>query len=426
MGPNDVASPVGGAFRAGGCPRLTGYDALNEQQLRNPFPLLERARRELPVFYDETNRSWCITRYEDILTVLRDERSFTAAGLAVRPVPAALRERMPEYLWADTLVNLDPPQHTPVREVIQAPFRPGHIRPVEPVAREIARGLVRRAKPHGGMDFPDDFAFPFSFKVLSTILGISEEDFPLILQGVNAVFAIISGALQEEAELACATQVAELTDWLREFVDYRRKHPGDDYCSIMIAAKDAEGGNRDDNDEVAGHMFTLVAAGFETTALMLTDIFYTLLENPERWEQLVANPDLAPRAVEEAFRLRPAVKEVYRTTTRPVLIGSTSIPAGERVALVLPPPTVTRMSMCTQIPTTWTVKPRPHTSGWDGGPTFVSAHRWPGLTDGLPSKHSSKECLTSDYWQTRKSHSAATRGCSPLNTSTSPGRCDPS
>ncbi len=337
MSPSHADQAVETSFRTGGCPHLAGYDPLNEEQLRNPFPIWERARREVPVFYDEANRVWGISRHEDVLQVLHDDQSFSAAGsVAVRAVPPALRDRMPEYLWAHTLVNLDPPEHTPVRKVIQAPFRPGNLRPVEPVARDIARDLIRRAKPHGGMDFPSDFAFPFSFKVLSRILGISEEDFPQILQGVNAVFAIVSGALQEEEELAYATQIADLTDWLRELVEDRRKHPGDDYCSIMIAEKDSETGKTSSNDEVAAHMFTLVASGFETTALMLADLFYTLLEERTRWEHLVADPSLAPRAVEEALRLRTAVKAVYRTTTRPVTIGGASIPAGERVALLLP------------------------------------------------------------------------------------------
>ena len=336
MNPSHGHEAVDNSFRPAHCPLLAGYDPLNEEQLRDPFPILERARRELPVFYDETKRVWGISRYEDVLQVLRDDQSFTAAGsVAVRPVPAALRDRMPEYLWARTLVNLDPPEHTPVRKVIQAPFRPGHLRPVEPVAREIARDLLGQVRPNGGMDFPNHFAFPFSFKVLSRVLGISEEDFPRILQGVAAVFAIVSGALSDEEELAHATQVADLTEWLQEFVERRRKHPTDDYCSIMIAEQNSELENSGNTDDVAGHMFTLVAAGFETTALMLTDIFYTLLDDRSRWEQLVADPGLAPRAVEEAFRLRPAVKEVYRTTTRPVTIGGTCIPAGERIALLL-------------------------------------------------------------------------------------------
>lgn len=324
------------AATAAQCPHLADYDPMGAEQLANPYPIWEQARKAAPVFYSEALDLWAVSRYEDILKVIGDNESYSVANSLIAPLPPeSVRHRMPQYPWARTLVNMDPPEHTPARRVIQAPFTQRSLRAVRPVFETHARDLIRQAASAGQMDFVEDFAFPFTLSNLGTVLGIPASEFPVMRRGVEATFRVLSYAQSEQETLASAEVLADFVEYLDDFIAARRAHPGDDYTSEMIAALEAQGGGPGLEHEISSHVFTLIGAGFETSAMLLVSAFHTLLTHRPQWELLRADPGRIPAAVEEVFRYSGPIKMIFRTTRRQVAIGDAVIPAGARVCLLL-------------------------------------------------------------------------------------------
>jgi cytochrome P450 len=326
-----------GIERAGsnGCPVLSGYDPLAAAELRDPFPSYARARREAPVFYLEEFDLWYVSRHEDVLAILRDPGRFSNRNVKPMPLPPEeLRDRMPVYPNATALLSLDEPEHMPARQVVQAPFTPKRLRQLAPTIRVRAEQLLRPDDPDRRLEFVQEYATPLALVVIADILGVPEQEFSRLQRSIQGAFRIRSGACGEEETRALAQEQLEYWQYLCAHVRERRREPREDFSSVL-ANHVKDDGSRPTIEEVAAHLNTILGAGFETSANMMSYGLRSLLEHRDQWELLQSNPALLPSAVDECARYRTIIKTLLRVAVTDVEIAGVRIPKGGRLALML-------------------------------------------------------------------------------------------
>jgi cytochrome P450 len=317
-----------------GCPVLAGYNPLDPEELRNPFPSYERARNEAPVSYSEELGFWSVCRRDDVLAIIRDtERFSNRMAIPMPQPPEHMRDRMPKYPFATALLFLDDPEHRPARKMVQAPFTPKRLRQMEPMIRERAEELLRLDDPDRGLDFVRGYAVPLALVVIGDIIGVPEADFPLLERSIEGAFRIASGVCTEDEVGALAEGQLEYWEYLCSIVEDRRANPRDDFSSVLSEYRN-EDGSAPSTDEIAAHINTILGAGFETSAQMMTFGIQAILEHRDQWELLRSDRSLLPRAVEECVRYRTVIKRNFRVTNCDVEVDGVAIPEGSLVAIM--------------------------------------------------------------------------------------------
>lgn len=324
-----------GTAAAVGCPALAGYDPLSEPELVDPFPSYARSRHEAPVFYSEEYGFWSVSRREDVLRILRDTERFSNKMAIPMPLPPErIRDRLAKYPFATALLFMDDPEHRPARQMVQAPFTPRRLRDLEPLIRARAQQLLRLDDPDRRIEFVHGYATPLALVVIGKIIGVPEEDFPLLERSIYGAFRIASGVASDEEIDRLADGQLEYWEYLCALVDRRRHNPQDDFGSVL-ANYVKEDGTTPTSDEVAGHINTILGAGFETSAQLMSLGVLSILQNRDQWELLKSDRSLLPQAVEECARYRTVIKRNFRVALADVEVGGVTIPEGSLIAILI-------------------------------------------------------------------------------------------
>jgi cytochrome P450 len=324
---------------SGGCPVLHGYDPLDPEELRNPEPSLRIARKETPVFFDERYGFWSISRYEDIMAVINDDENFSNKMAIPMPKPPEdLRERMPVYPFETALLFMDNPEHRPSRLMVQEPFIPRRLKAREPLIYEKARTLIE-AKPDRRMELLKEYSLPLALTVIGDLVGVPEPDWPMLEESVFGAFEIAkiaSGVVSDPAEIRrLAEGQAAYWEYLVALAEERRRNPTDDFSSVLAAQVNPEDGSHFSAEDIAGHINTMLGAGFETSAQLITFSVHAILNHRDHWELLKSDRSLLQGAVEECVRWRAIPKRIFRLAKNEVEIGGVTIPEGALIALLL-------------------------------------------------------------------------------------------
>ena len=280
-----------------------------------------------PVHHVADGDYWVLSRFADVFAAARDTATFSSAqGLTFRygdMDAAGLAEATP-------IVMLDPPEHTAFRRVLARGFTPRQVAELEPTVRafvgERLDGLCRR----GGGDIVAELFKPLPSMVVAHYLGVPEADRGRFDGWTDAIVA----ANAEGDPLAAPHAVAELFEYFSDLIERRRRDPGDDTISELIAAGDHGDGEAVPVLRILGFAFTMVAGGNDTTTGLLGGAAELLSERLDQRARLVESPQLIGDAVDELLRLTSPVQGLARTTTRDVTIGDTTIPAGRKVLLL--------------------------------------------------------------------------------------------
>jgi cytochrome P450 len=200
--------------------------------------------------------------------------------------------------------------------------------------RARAEQLLRLEDDDRRIEFIHEYATPLALVVIGSILGVPEDDFGRLERSIRGAFRIRSGACGEEETRALAQEQVEYWDYVCSLVDDRRRHPRDDFSSVLANHVKADG-STPTTEEVAAHLNTILGAGFETSANMMSFGIRSLLESRDQWELLKSDPALVPDAVEECGRHRTIIKTILRVAVANTEIGGVRIPEGARLALMI-------------------------------------------------------------------------------------------
>ncbi|AXI80269.1 cytochrome P450 [Peterkaempfera bronchialis] len=298
----------------------------NHNQALEFDPLLKQLLTEAPIarisMPHGDGHAWLVTRYEDVSTVVTDQRFSRAAGIG-RDLP----RMTPEPIAQSEAINLmDPPAHTRLRKLVAKGFTPAQVEQMEPKVHAIVdRLLDEMAAQPAPVDFTRHFASRLPITTICEVLAIPEADQPRIRQLAMAMMSTSSG------RQATREAKAELRAYFLDLSARRREQPGEDLISALAMARD--GDELLDPTELAVMAMVLTVTGHDTSTYQLSNILYTLLTHPEQLALLRSRPELLNQAVEELLRFIPFRHGVgiARVATEDVELGGVTIRAGEVV-----------------------------------------------------------------------------------------------
>jgi cytochrome P450 PksS len=318
------------------------YDLFGPTFKANPYPTYATMRADCPIYRrvaaDGQTAVCFLTRYDDVATLLRDHKRFCKDVNNTLAAEQRDRQAPPSPLLgllSNHMLNLDPPDHTRLRALVNKAFTGQVVTQLEARIQTIADGLLDRVHAKGSMDLIEDFAFPLPMIVIAELLGIPPRD-RLRFRNWSTAFVTPSANLQRSAKkLAKAGQVmADFTRYMRQVFTERRQEPRNDLISRLLQAE--ENGDTLREEELFSMMILLIVAGHETTVNLIGNGMLALLQHPEQRALLQAYPSLLPAAIEEMIRYDgPVERATMRFATEDVTLGDQTIPRGDAVSLVL-------------------------------------------------------------------------------------------
>lgn len=310
------------------------FDPLDPVQRADPYPTYALLRRERPVFYAPQYDLWVVTRYEDVLRVLKEDETFSSRiALHSTPhEPAPEVGRVLDQGWPEMpiIVESDPPLHTRIRRPISRAFTPRRIAEMEPRIRALAQALLDAFAGEGEADVVDRFAWPLPLRVIGELVGVPEEDLPWLHARSRDWLATYQATAPLEEQIAQARGFVEFQRYFVSLVEERARAPRDDLTSALIQAV-AEDEEPIGLVELAGVPLDLIVAGHVTVTRAIGSALVLLLDAPEELERLREDPALWPGAIEEILRLESPAQGLFRQTTRDVELGGVRLPAGARL-----------------------------------------------------------------------------------------------
>ncbi len=312
-------------------------ESLTPEGMADPYPIYDRIRSDDPVHWDQQLNQWLLMRYADVVAVSRDPR-FSAVRVVgdVDWLPAEHREALaPVFLSISRqMLFLDPPDHTRIRGLMVKAFSPRILENLRSRIQSLVDGLLDGASQRGSLEVMEEFAVPLPAIVIAEMLGVPPEDREQFQRWSEDFGAIIGGApLTGEQAAQHLLGVRDLVEYFREIVDQHRNRPQNDLLQAMINAEEA--GDRLSADELFANAVLLIAAGHLTTAGLIGNGLYTLLDHPDARRGLIEHPEIIGSAVEEILRFESPIQATGRRLLEDVELGGRRLEAGQDVLLHL-------------------------------------------------------------------------------------------
>ena len=281
-------------------------------------------RANAPVYYDPNSDVWALAKYDDILTVSRDPKTYSSYR-APRPKGDPL----------PMMISMDDPDHLNRRKLVNKGFTPKRVSDKLAEIDTICDIIIDRVCEKGEADFVWDIAAPLPLLLIGDMLGFPRESFDDLLEWSDDLIRGTTTTSPEASEKATMAAMA-----FREFqmgiIAEKRANPGgDDLVSILCEAE--VDGDRLDDESIVQESLAILIGGDETSRHVITGGMQALMEFPGEREKLQA--DLAGGievAVEEMLRWVTPVKNMARTTMDDVELGGETIPAGSDVIMLYP------------------------------------------------------------------------------------------
>jgi cytochrome P450 len=301
------------------------FNPFSPEVRENPYPCYAELRRHAPVCQVPALGCWAVSRYEDVVSILKDPATFSSASLMTAMSDLNAVPGVP------FMVASDPPVHTRLRKLVNRAFTPRAVAEMGPRIREIARQLLKDMEQRNEFDLVSELATPLPVIVIAEMLGIEPERRGQFKQWSDDLTAVTSGAAVGAERDRITRSMAELTAYLRDAIEKRRAQPGADLITGLVKAE--EENQALSADEILAMTLLLLVAGNETTTNLISNAVLALLENPAEMAKVRAHPKLALNAIEETLRYDSPVQMLFRRTTQKTEVAGVSIPAD---AFVMP------------------------------------------------------------------------------------------
>lgn len=297
------------------------FDPYSPAVAADPFPLYKTLRDEHPCYWSEDARMWVLSRYADILAVLKDWRTYSSAQ-------GNMMDELPNRAGS-TLGTTDPPRHDRLRALIQHAFMKRNLETLEGPIRAITVEALDRLAGAREFDFVEDFSSQVTTRILFRLLGLPAGDDRIVRE--NAVLMVQSDLKTRRKGPEHIAAYEWMTDYAGRVIAERRRSPGDDLVSLLVLAE--INGERLAEREVLLTTTTLIMAGIESLGGFLTMFALNLADFRDARRQLAGNPTLIPDAIEESLRFNTSAQRFKRNLTRDVELHGKRIRAGDFVCL---------------------------------------------------------------------------------------------
>ncbi|MCD7443532.1 cytochrome P450 [Streptomyces lincolnensis] len=313
------------------------FDPWDPAFVADPYPAYAELRARGRVHYYEPTNQWLVPHHADVSALLRDRRlgrtyqhRFTHEDFGRTAPPP---EQEPFHVLNDHgMLDLEPPDHTRIRRLVSKAFTPRTVEGLRPYVRGLADELVAALVARGGGDLLTDVAEPLPVAVIAEMLGIPEADRAPLRPWSADICGMYELNPPEEVAARAVRASVEFSDYLRELIAERRKEPGDDLVSGLIAAHDE--GDRLTEQEMISTCVLLLNAGHEATVNATVNGWWALFRDPDQLAALRADHTLVPSAVEELMRYDTPLQLFERWVLDDIEVAGTTIPRGAEIALL--------------------------------------------------------------------------------------------
>jgi cytochrome P450 len=324
----------------------------------DPYTTYRALRDEAPVHFAPRSQVWCVSRYEDVLAVLRDTESFSSRAMfsvlmnggsdAAPPLSARMLWLSAQFAWRTrlnplgfvrgrNLIASDPPQHDALRHIVNRGFAPRRIGALEARIHQLVRELLEPLRAGAPFDLVHDLAIPLPVTIIAEMLGVEPERMRDFKRWSDLVIEGSTGPKRRTAPDPPHPEVwramTDLSAYVARLLRRRRRAPADDLLSVLAAHQ--EDGPALSNLEAVTFVTLLLVAGNETTTNLIGNAVQALLDHPDALARVAAEPELVAGVVEETLRWNAPIQMVFRVTTRETEVAGTRIRAGAVVAPLL-------------------------------------------------------------------------------------------
>lgn len=303
----------------------------------NPYPQYRLLLERNPV-QETPFGPWMLFRYHDCSRFLRDPKlSVEDRSVAGSNPRAELRDQIfgeRARRGTRSILNIDPPDHTRIRGIVQKVFTPRAVDGLAPLVQQMVDDALDAVVARGdSMEVIGDLAFPLPFQVISEMLGMPDADRDELRGWAHTLTLGLEPVLARLHVDDILEASDRMTEHVLEAIAWKRTHPADDLLSALIDAEHE--GERLTADELVDQVVLLFVAGHETTVNLIGNGTLGLLRDRAQLERWQADPSIAAQAVDELLRYDPPVQFSRRVTTEDVEVGDRTIAAGTFLFLVL-------------------------------------------------------------------------------------------
>ena len=307
------------------------------------YPAYRILREEQPIYRIPGTDLHVLTRYADIIQVVRDPKLFSVLGevhggdLLIK-YPEARDYYREHGLGRETGVgrwsplSADPPDHRKYRSLVEKFFQARPLAARRELIEQLVDQLIDGFEKDGEVEIVSAFAEPLPVTIITTLLGLPLEDMPQLKKWSAAWAAPFARGLTLEQEMDVARQGVDFQNYIRDVAEARRAEPRDDIISHLVQAR-FDGERPLTDHEIASIVDHLYIGGNETTTFAITSGLWLMLREPDIYRDLLADPSRIPTFAEEALRLESPTQGLYRTATADAEISGVPIPKGSTVHL---------------------------------------------------------------------------------------------
>ncbi|HEU5382741.1 MAG TPA: cytochrome P450 [Ktedonobacteraceae bacterium] len=311
-------------------------DLVSPDTKANPYPAFSLVRSSDPIHrleMEDGQSTWLITRYEDALAILKDQRFIKNFRRLMTPEQLMEAQGNAYSMMNAHMLSSDPPDHTRLRALVNLSFTPRLVEQWRERIQAITDELIDaiQAQEIREVDLIDTFAFPLPIAVITEMLGVPSEDRAKFRAWSNS---LLDGAGNPENFERMREQMFEFAAYLHNQIELKRQQTTDDLIGRLIQAE--EGGDKLNEIELISMIFLLLVAGHETTVNLIGNSVLALLQHPLQMQQLKEDPSLIKTAIEEFLRFHsPVAMGTNRWVGEDLEFGGKQMRRGDAVLVSL-------------------------------------------------------------------------------------------
>jgi cytochrome P450 len=279
------------------------FDPYSDEFFNDPTEIYRRLREEAPVYFNQQDDFYALSRFDDVVAASKDWHAFTSThGLDL-----SMMRQDPEFIRSmRIIIMMDPPEHDRFRGLVSRVFTPRAMSSMEPMVREVIDEFLEPLEGRTEFDLVAEFSAPFPVEIISRMLGVPKADRQQIRHWLDLSLTREPGNPNPTA--AGMQAMIDSMAYYNELVADKRRNPGDDMLTrltqVEVQREDGTTTSLDDQ-EIVGFLGLLGGAGAETVTKLVGNAAVLFDRYPDQWQRLLANRELLPSAVEEVLRFLP-------------------------------------------------------------------------------------------------------------------------
>ena len=309
------------------------YDPSDPNILANPYPYFSSLRQEDPIHWNAKLKSWIITRYDDVRSILSsDNITVDRLNTFYSKLPsdeAKLLEEIVKYLnlWA---AFRNPPDHTRIRKIMMVAFTRKSITGMQPKINAITDATLAKLKNINEIDLVNNYASPIPALTIMHLLGVPIDMLGEFKSWSDDMSKFIGGARNDKHKYEKASRGCQkMVSFFREIIKERRKKPSEGFLMDLINASVEN--DKFSDDELIATCMLILFAGHETTTNLISNGILTLIRNPLELKKLLKNPNLIDSTIEEIMRFDGPTNSLVRNVERDHKLHDKELKKGDRV-----------------------------------------------------------------------------------------------